>query len=91
MTVDDLPAPEERPGPGGGPVTAIRFEIIDVSGTVQVDNGMLSAPEARTAEESARLIASDFPTGWTVRLWKDVDLFRPLDAQGEPRAVVVNP
>ena len=72
-------------------MTAIRFEIIDPKGTVVVDNGMLSSPEARTAEQAARLIAADFPTGWTVRLWRDIDLFRPLSAQGEPHAVVVNP
>jgi len=71
-------------------MTAIRFEIIDNDGTVQVDNGMLSVPEHRTALAAAQRIAGDFPAGWTVRLWRDIDLVRPLSAQGAPHAVVVN-
>jgi len=71
-------------------VTAIRFDIADPDGVIQVDNGMLSSPQWRTAEQDAQQIAEDFPAGWTVRLWKDVPLFGSLAELGKPDAVVVS-
>jgi hypothetical protein len=70
-------------------MTAIRFETIDADGAVVVDNGMLSARAHTSALDDARAIADGTPTGWVVRLWKDVDLLHPLAAQGQPHAVVV--
>jgi hypothetical protein len=69
-------------------MTAIRFEIRDDRSRVKVPNGMLSTPASTTAEQDARRILADFPPGWRVRLWKDVNLVGSIDSLGKPDADV---
>jgi hypothetical protein len=71
-------------------VTAIRFQILNTVGEVEVEDCMRSAPAHTSALDDARGIAANFPRGWTVRLWKDVDLFGWLTDKGEPDAVTVS-
>jgi hypothetical protein len=70
-------------------MTAIRFEIVNEHGGVEVPDGMMSSPEHVPAVDDARHILEGAPSGWRVHLWKDVDLVRPLSALGEPHAVWV--
>lgn len=68
-------------------MVAVRFEITDPAGHVQVDNGMLSFPEGTDPKAAAyEILSGSDNKGWSVRLWLDVDLVGGLDRLGDPDA-----
>ena len=70
-------------------MAAIRFDIYDPNGVLQVDDAMISAPDgADPRDVAADLIAAPDNAGWRIVLWSDVNL---VGDRGKPDVDMVAP